>query len=424
MPADAGNPGEPEPEASSGRPRIRLLRQNPSFRWFWLGRTISNVGDGVAAIAFVLHVQETQRSGVAVGVLLLAIGLPPVLSPLAGAIVDRVDQRRLMMACDACQMVLFAAVAGVVPSYPGLVTVAVLSSFVATLFGPAGASSLAALVRRDELTTANAWVGTSLNAQVILGPVIGGALSAAFGFRAAIALDAGSFLVSLLMLTRVPSLPPVPDPEGRTGILRSTWRGVVQGMRHPVVRAVAVALFVGVGFAAMDNVALVFLAKQRGASDLAYGLLVSSFGLGMMAASLSLIRMGAGARTALLLLIGWGMVGLGTLTTAFVPLVAAMAVTQAVAGAGNGTTNVADNTLIQQYVPRSLMGRAFGLARVGAMAGGGVAAALAGWLVDLTSPATVFVIAGAGGLGVVWLLWAMLPRAVRAARGPAPPPAP
>ena len=96
---------------------------------------------------------------------MLALGLPPVLSPVAGAIADRMDQRRLMMACDVVQMALFAAVAAIVPSYPGLVAVAVLSSALATLFGPAGASSLAALVRRDELTTANAWAGTSLNAR-------------------------------------------------------------------------------------------------------------------------------------------------------------------------------------------------------------------------------------------------------------------
>ena len=384
-----------------------------------MARTISNVGDGVSTVALVLRVQETERSGVAVGILLLAIGLPPLLSPFAGAIADRVDQRRLMMACDATQTALFAAVAAIVPSYPGLVAVAVLSSTLATLFGPAGASSLAALVRRDELTTANAWVGTSLNVRVILGPAIGGALFGTVGFRAALALDAASFLASFLLLSRVPALPPVPDQERESGILRDTWRGVVEGMRNPVVRAVAVTLFVGVAFAAMDNVALVFLAKERGATDVAYGLLVSSFGVGMLISSLTLVRIGARTRTVPLLLVGWAMVGLGTLSTALVPVVAAMAVMQALAGAGNGTTNVADNTLIQQHVLRPQMGRAFGLTRVGAMVGGSVSAAVAGWLVDLTSPATVFVIAGAGGLAVVALLWVLLPTSVRT--GPTPP---
>jgi MFS family permease len=168
----------------------------------------------------------------------------------------------------------------------------------------------------------------------------------------------------------------------------------------------------------MDNVALVFLAKERGATDVAYGLLVSSFGVGMLISSLTLVRIGARTRTVPLLLVGWAMVGLGTLSTALVPVVAAMAGMQALAGAGNGTTNVADNTLIQQHVLRPQMGRAFGLTRVGAMVGGSVSAAVAGWLVDLTSPATVFVIAGAGGLAVVALLWVLLPTSVRT--GPTP----
>jgi MFS family permease len=216
-------------------------------------------------------------------------------------------------------------------------------------------------------------------------------------------------MVSILFLRLIPALPPEPMGMGRrTGIFRSTWVGVVEGLRNRVVRAVFVGLLVGVGVAAMDNVALVFLAKQRGAGDFGYGLLVSGFGVGMIVASLTLVRMGRRLRPVRLLLLGWTLTGAGLLVTAASPLLGAMLVGQAFAGAGNGSSNIADNTLVQQHVPRSLLGRAFGLTRTGAFLGQAMAAILAGWLLELTSPATVFLIAGCGTLMIVALLWAML----------------
>jgi len=59
-------------ESAVGNP----LRDSPSFRRLWIARTISQVGDGIAVLALVLFVQETHRTGVAVGGLLLAAALP------------------------------------------------------------------------------------------------------------------------------------------------------------------------------------------------------------------------------------------------------------------------------------------------------------------------------------------------------------
>ena len=74
-------------------------------------------------------------------------------------------------------------------------------------------------------------------------------------------------------------------------------------------------------------------------------------------------------------------------------------------GFGNGLENIAADTLIQQAVPREMLGRVFGLVTTAAFGGSTLAYAAGGPLLDLTSPRTVFLIAGAGILVVTACLW-------------------
>jgi hypothetical protein len=84
-----------------------LLGRAPRFARLWAAKAVSHLGDGAALVALVVYVQQTQGRGVAVSALLLAGTLPTLLGPLAGALVDRVEQRRLMVAAQAGQAVLY-----------------------------------------------------------------------------------------------------------------------------------------------------------------------------------------------------------------------------------------------------------------------------------------------------------------------------
>ena len=87
------------------------------------------------------------------------------------------------------------------------------------------------------------------------------------------------------------------------------------------------------------------------------------------------------------------------------PSLAAAVACRALAGSGNGLDNVAADTLVQRSVPRPLLGRVFGAVTTAALLGGSLASLAGGVLLDLTSPRTVFLLAGAGvGLVVAVLL--------------------
>jgi MFS family permease len=399
--------GAPEPRRAGGG----ILRRHPAFRDFWIARTLSLLGDGIAFTALLLYVEATERRGVAVGGLLLAQSLPRLLGPIAGTLADRLDQRRLMMACDLGQAVLFGLIAALLPSYPVLLTMAAAASALTAVFVPAGRSAVPSLVGHDDLVTANAWLGTALNLRVVFGSFLGGALVAGTGVRGALTANALSFVLSAMFIARVPQLPPEPTEDARPGLLTGTAAGLSFAARHAVARAVTIGLFVGVTFAAMDNVALVFLARRDfGTGALGFGMLGSAFGVGMVIGSVALIRIGERLAPARMFVLGMAANGFGTLLTGLAPALGAAVAFQGAAGAGNGLQNVASDTIIQRSVPRPMLGRVFGTVATASVLGGSLASAAGAVLLDLTSPRIVFVVSGLGVAAVILALLPMFPK--------------
>jgi len=380
---------------------VNPIRDAPAFRRLLAARTISHVGDGIAVTALVLLVQRGRGTGTAVGALLLATSLPRFLGPIAGAVVDRVEQRTVMVACDLGQAAIFGTIAWLHPAFPLLLGLVAFAATLDTLFTPAGRSALPALVRPEQLMRANAWLGTSMNIRVTLGPVLGGLLASTLGERPALAANSLSFLLSAALLVGLPALR-APSDGQRRGFLAVGLEGLRFAWRNRTIRALIVALFLGVAFAGLDDIALVFLVRETlGGSPLAYGLVAGAYGVGMLAGSLGLSWKGTAAGAGTVFLLGWVATGLGAVLTGLAPLIALAAAAQAIAGAGNAVDVVAMDTLVQQSVPREMLGRVFGLVGTAAPLGHSLAFAAGGFLVELTSPKVVFLIAGLGVLLVL-----------------------
>lgn len=386
-----------------------MLRRHGAFGRFWTARAISHLGDGAALVALILYVQQTRGTGVAVSALLLAETVPNLLGPAAGAIADRTDQRKLMLAAEIGQAGIYAAVAAFLPPFPILLALVALASVLHTLFAPAGRSAVPLLVGREDLMRANSWMGMALNLQGTVGFAIGGLLAASVGIRGALLANAITFGLAAILLVRLPSLPPEVDPD-RSAFLRDTWAGLSYALRHPVARAIVIGLGLGVMFAAVDDVALVFLAREElGAGALGYGVLAASYGIGMMLAVLILIRSHACAAGRIFIL-GWVLTGLGGLATGLAPVFILALVAQTGSGFGNGLDNIAVDTLVQRTVPRQRMGRVFGIISTAALLGGALARGLGGVILDLTSARTTFVIGGIGVLIATAVAGVMLAR--------------
>jgi MFS family permease len=379
---------------------VRPLLVSADFRRFWVGQTLSSLGSGIARVALILFVQSRYGSGAAVGVLLFAETVPRLLGPLLGAVADRLDRRRLMIGCDCAQALLFAAVA-LQPPFLAILALVAIASTAQTLFVPARLALLPSLVEKEMLPQGNSLMGIAFNFQVALGPIVGAVLFAAFGLSTALLVNTASFIASALLLGAVRNVAPT---RPTIGLGARVGDGIRFVRREPRLSALVTSLLLSVGFLALDDVALVFLVRgELDASSAAFGLVATAFGVGMVAASsaLVMVRGGSAGRLYLLALCASG---IGTALTGLAPTVALVLVAQAIAGAGNGVDNIASETLIQQEVPDQLLGRVFGVATTAANLGAGIAAIAGGFLLEVTSARTVFVV---GGTGVLLVALAM-----------------
>ncbi len=392
------------PEAS-----VRFLPlRNPVFGRFWAARTLSYLGNYVTIAALTLYV--AGRFGpVQVGLLMLSLSLPSLLGPVAGAVVDRMDARRLMIFCDLGRAALVVVIAATTPPLAVLLALVASSSVLSTLFFPAGRSAVPALVGDQDLASANALLGSAFNLSIAAGPLLGALAFAAVGIRGALAFDALTFLLSVVLIFLLPALPAVPK-ESSSGLLSETRDGLAYVARNPVVRAVVVSLLLGVAFVSVDLVALVFLARDAlGAGDVGFGVLSAAHGVGMILGPLLLLRSSRRVPVGLVFL-GLAVDGAATLLTGLAPFFALAVALKVLSGLGNGLENVAADTTLQKVVERGMRGRVFGVFYGGVMLAEALGSGLGALLVELTSARVAFVIAGGGTLVVTLAVWRRLPR--------------
>ena len=404
----------------AGAGALRLLGANRPFRLLWTARAVSFLGDSLGLVALMLHVASTTGQALAVAALLLAGDFDPaLLGPLTGTVADRLDRRRVMVACELVQGALVVAIALWLPSLPLLLVLVGLRAVAGQVFQPASRAAVPAVVPEPDLERANAAVGVATNGGETLGPLVAAVALPLLDVRGVLLLDAAAFAISAVLLAFLPALPGDGPGRDRASFLADARTGLRYLWRERTVRVVTLGFVAIVACNGIDDVALVFLATDTlGGGDGAVGLLLAAVGIGLLAGYALLARTRRRVAMPALLLAGFAVSSAGNLLTGLAWAVAAAFALQAVRGLGIAALDVAATTLVQRIVPAGLLGRVFGTLYGGI--GIGVAAALAyvlgGLLLDRTGPRTAFVTAGAAGLVATAATALALRRARR--RGP------
>ncbi|MET8908522.1 MFS transporter [Micromonospora sp. NPDC004551] len=207
------------------------LWRNRNFLLLWSGQTVSEVGTRVSGVAVPLLAADVLDAGVfQVSLLTVLAWLPYLLFSLpAGMLADRVDQRRLMLACDLGRAALLlsvpvAALLGHL-TLPFLYAVVGLSGVLTVAFTVAYRSLLPALVPPDDLTSANARLEVSENLAALAGPSAGGVLVGLLGAARTFVADAASFLASAVTLLLMRHRP-APRTGGRVPVRAALTEGL------------------------------------------------------------------------------------------------------------------------------------------------------------------------------------------------------
>jgi len=378
---------------------------------------LSAAGDLIALVTLALHVHELTGSGLAVSALFATTMVPVVaLAPVAGLLVDRVESTRVLAGASLLQAGVAAALILLSGELAAVLALSALLAAGATVSQPAE-FALVPVVAADgsdeALTRANGVMESARAAGFAVGPLIAALVAALGDTRAALALNAVSFLAiaaaAVLMRARRPA------PRARAGRERAIegaaflWSD--RGLRVVITATTSALLFIS----ASMTVELFYVKDVLHAGDAGYALLWAVWMAGMAAGAgrlASRVPPRAIASGALVALAVQG-AGMALQTTwAILPVAAAGYL---VGGVGHGVKNTLLRTLLQRRVPDRLHGRAFAAynavrntAELGALGAGGL-------LVTALGPREALVLAGLGP--VVAGLAGVLALRRRAARG-------
>ncbi len=361
----------------------------PSYNRLLTSYTVSNVGNGILTAALPLLVAQTTRNPLAISGLVVAAGIPWILvGPFSGAVVDRIDRRKVMVVAEtALAVVLGAATVYVLAGGESILAFYALLMVVGigeTLFDPAGLAMVPALVSPSQLDTANGWLfGAQTLAQRFVGPPLAGWL---FGVAAwaPLGLDAVSFLVAAIVMLGVsaPS-PPKPPQRPSTGIVAETIEGFRRVWQDSVLRS----FLVGSGalhFAMAAGLSVFVLVAQDRyhLAGLGFGITLSAFAggyfLGYLVAPVVTARF-ARARVCVVGMLG---AALGFFLVAWTSVAVVGALGLALTGFSAAQVDVVSISYRQAAVPDRILGRvlagflfvAHGAVPLGALFGGLVAA--------------------------------------------------
>lgn len=402
----------------AGRRRGGLWRHR-DFRVFWAGETTSQVGSAVTFVALPLVAVSTLHASTLVVALLtatiwlpwVAIGLP------AGAWIDRLPRRPVMLACDAVSFAAFVSVPaadwGGVLSVPQLVAVALVAGGASVFFSTAYQVYLPVVVDRGELTEANAKLTGSRSAAQVAGPGLGGAIAQAVGASTALLADAISFAVSFACLV---SIHRREDRVTGSGVPTGRHLGneVREGLRFVLADALlrpqlAFGASANLFLTGMDALVVVFLVRTVGASPGAVGILLalgSAGGVAGAAVARPPARRWGTARTVLVVVVvGLPFALLMPLTTTGAGLLL-FPVALFVVAAGVVASNIITASFRQTYVPAGMLGRVSSCVVTASYATMPAGALLAGILGQTfgTRPSLWLLTAGIAASSLIYLL--------------------
>jgi MFS family permease len=389
---------------------LRPLRL-PAFPRLAGAYLVNELGNWLGEIALAVLIFDQTDSTLATAALFLGVHfVPAFLTPPLVARLDGVAARRSLPILYAIEAVAFAALALLADDFTlaAVLAIATLDGAIASAARAlTRASATAVLAPAGQLREGNALLNVAFTAGAAVGPALGGLVVAGAGVETALFADAASFLcvAALLAARRLPTSASEPGERGWGERLRRGFAYVSE--RRLLRRLLGAQAAAFVFFATVIPIEVALAKDTLDAGDFGYGLLLASWGTGMVIGSLLFTALRRVALPVLLvvstLAIGVAYLGMGAAPTLAVACTAA-----AVGGTGNGIQWVALVTAVQELTRATYQARVLALLEALASAMPGIGFLLGGAVAAVLDPRASFVVAGVGVLAVLALAIARL----------------
>lgn len=425
---------------------------------FWkllVASSVSNAGDGVSLIAYPWLASAITRNPIHIAGIAAAAKVPWLLFSLpAGALTDRLDRRKVIIAMDAARFAVTLVVAGTIylsrSSLPTpeeiasgvsgtnaevaylllLYASALLLGFAEVLRDNSAQTILPSIVKKDQLERANGTLfGVEVVANQFVGPPLGGLLLA-IGLATPFFLDAGTFAVSAALVFLISGDFGTDKPSERLTLRSEITEGLRWLWRHRLLRSLAIILgFQNFLFTVSFATFVLFAQEILELNERGFGLLLVGGAVGSVLGSLSAAsvtgRIGRGTTLMAALLtpaIAYGIIG-----TSSTPAVVFIA--SGVIGFVAVVWNIITVSLRQTIIPNHLLGRVnsvyrffgWGMIPLGGIIGGLVVTISEDFTSRITALRLPFYVAAAGYLAIfVFALGRLSNTAIDSARRAAP----
>ncbi len=390
-----------------GHPYVRLA-QNGSFGALWAGQLVSLFGDRLHQLALVALVGEaTQNGAFAVAMVFFAATVPNLFfGPLAGAFVDRWDQKRVMIASDLLRAAIVllipaAATLNVLYIYPLVFALTTVSIF----FRPARTAVIPRIVKEDELVASNSaiWLGDSL--ADVLGYPLAALFVAFLGSSLALAfwVDAATYLASAALLVTM-VIPPVARSvaQAATG-LRGLRDDLVAGWRflrgEPVLlvntlQAVVCQFSIGVTIGIMAIYATDALSSTAVDARARYGFIEMAIGIGNLMGGFMIGLIGARVAKGRMVIIGYVVYGACVAALGLTGNFGAALALALGMGVANMVFVIPTQALFMERTPNEMLGRVIAFRFSAVFGSMTIAMAIGGLMSEALGPSLVFGVFG------------------------------
>ena len=372
-------------------------RLGPRYWRLWSATSISGVGSGMTLAAIPLLSVVYSSDPRVVSLVTAAAFLPALMFGLhSGAIVDRGDRRRLMLAADGVRLLAVALFAVLVMGGRGniqwLLAVAFILGSAEILFENAASAFVPMLVSRSGLGSANSkLLATQTISMQFIGIPLGGTLFVV-GASAPFVVDAMTYAVALALILVIKgsyatsASNPVGHPITTAAPRRTVWQDVREGAawlwRHKPLRGLAMLTAVlNLAFATGESTLVLYASRVLGLDERGYAFLLSLLAVGAIAGSLVAARVRVRFGTVRTLGAAGAAMGAGFVVPATTSSLPATIAALIAGGAASMVWNIVTVTARQELVPDVLLGRvtsayrvvALGVLPLGALFGGVVA---------------------------------------------------
>jgi len=391
-------------------PRLTAPLRRPLFRRLAASYAINELGDWMGIIALSVLVFDQTDSALATAALFLGTRfLPALFAPVLVAQAEKPPPRYSLPLIYCGEAAAFGTLALLVDNF-SLAAVVALAAVDGAL-ALAGRSLTRAVVATSlepsgELRAGNALLNVAFTGGAAIGPALAGLAVAGFGVQSALLLDAVSFYAVAWILFTAGEMPHAEPEPGR---MRERVRAGIDYVRsQTALRRLLTAQGIAfVFFAAVLPVEVVYVKETLGSNDTGYGVMLASWGVGMVFGSLLFARLRQ-ASLALLFFFSTLAVGAGYLGLAAAPTLAVACAASVLGGAGNGVQWVAAISAVQELTAESMQARVMSVLESIGAAMPGVGFAAGGIIAAVLSPRMTFLVAGAGVVAIVVVMAPLL----------------